>query len=126
MSTYARAGESLPARRVDPLQALSYAGIGVIVALFAYFAFSTQGFFAADNLRSILAQSAYVGVFAVATAIIMTSGTLFSLSLSTTGAVTATAFLALLPQGVWVAIVVTVLLGAAIFGVQGFLVGAFR
>jgi ribose/xylose/arabinose/galactoside ABC-type transport system permease subunit len=124
MST-ASTAHAVPERRIDPLQAGSYAAIGLIVAVFAYFAFSTDGFFAADNLRSILSQSAYVGVFALATAIIMISGNLFSLSLSTTGAVTATTFLALLPQGVWPAIIVTVLLGAAIFGLQGLLVGAF-
>ena len=71
------------------------------------------------NYRAILAQSAYVGVFTVATALIMISGNLFSLSIGITGAITASTALALLPQGPWVAILGTLALGIVVFGLQG-------
>lgn len=90
-----------------------------------YAAIDTEGFFTAANLRAILAQSAYVGVFAVATAIIMISGNLFSLSVGVTGAICASSVLALLPQGSTVAIVLTLLLAVVIFAIQGFVIGVF-
>jgi len=111
--------------RIDPVLLLAYIVMAAILAALAIFAAGTDGFFTMDNYRAILTQSAYVGIFAVATAIIMISGNLFSLSLSVTGAVTATSALALLPHGAFVAILGTILLGAAIFGAQGFLIGAF-
>src|SRR4029079_9748544 len=102
-------------RRIDPVLLLAYILMAAILAALVIFAAATDGFFTMDNYRAILTQSAYVGIFAVATAIIMISGNLFSLSLSVTGAVTATTALALLPHGAFVAIVGTIPFGVATF-----------
>lgn len=110
-------------RRPEPVQYLSYAVFAVALGLIAYGAVDTPGFLTGTNIRSILAQSAYIGVFAVATTLIMISGNLFSLSLAVTGAVTATTFLALLSHGLAVAIAGTLALGTAILLVQGLAVG---
>jgi ribose/xylose/arabinose/galactoside ABC-type transport system permease subunit len=53
----------------------------------------------------------------------MLSGSLFSISLGTTTAITAILFMALLHYGVVAAIVGTLLAGSAIFAIQGALVG---
>jgi ribose/xylose/arabinose/galactoside ABC-type transport system permease subunit len=55
--------------------------------------------------------------------VIMLSGSVFSLSLGTTAAVTAIAFLYTLRVGIVGAIVLTVLLGTAICAIQGWIVG---
>jgi ribose/xylose/arabinose/galactoside ABC-type transport system permease subunit len=86
---------------------------------------TSGAFFTWLNFRTILTSVAYVGVFSLATTLLMISGNLFSLSLGTTGAVTATSFLALLPHGVALAIAATIALGASILAVQGFVVGYF-
>jgi ribose/xylose/arabinose/galactoside ABC-type transport system permease subunit len=109
--------------RFEPVQVLSYAVFAVTLGLILYGAIDTPGFLTGTNVRSILAQSAYIGVFAVATTLIMISGNLFSLSLAVTGAVTATTFLALLPHGSAVAIVATLALGTVILLVQGLAIG---
>ncbi len=95
----------------------------MIVAAFVYLAVSTSGYLTAANLRSVLDQSAFVGVFAVATALIMISGNLFSLSIAATGAVTASEVLYLLPNGGAIAIIVTLASAVVMLGIQGLLVG---
>jgi ribose/xylose/arabinose/galactoside ABC-type transport system permease subunit len=112
-------------RDVDAVRIVTLGFIAVALAVAAFFAVDTPGFLTGTNVRSILAQSAYVGVFAVATTLIMISGNLFSLSLGITGAVTATAFLALLPHGIVIALLCTLALGTSILLVQGLLVGYF-
>jgi ribose/xylose/arabinose/galactoside ABC-type transport system permease subunit len=111
--------------RIDAVRAATYAVIGIALGVAVYLAIDTPGYFTMANLRGILAQSAYVGVFTVATALIMISGNLFSLSIGITGAITASSVLALLDNGGTVAIVLTLLLGVVIFAIQGFLVGEF-
>jgi len=123
MSTAAAAG--VERRRVDPLRAITLGLVALALAVLVYGAIDTPGFFTMANLRAILAQSAYVGVFTVATALIMISGSLFSLSIGTTGAITASAALALVSHGGATAIVVTLLLAVVIFAIQGFLIGEF-
>jgi ribose/xylose/arabinose/galactoside ABC-type transport system permease subunit len=112
-----------PGRRIDSVRLATYAIVGIALALAVYGMVDTPGFLTLDNLRAILAQSAYVGVFSVATALIMISGNLFSLSIGVTGAITASTVLALLDQGAPVAIVATLVLAVLIFAAQGFLVG---
>jgi ribose/xylose/arabinose/galactoside ABC-type transport system permease subunit len=112
-----------PRHDMDWIRATSYLIMAIAIGLALYGSLATHGFLTLANLRSVLSQSAFVGVFAVATAIIMISGNLFSLSIAATGAVTASAALALLPNGGAVAIVLTLLLGVAIFIPQGLLIG---
>lgn len=111
--------------RIDAVRALSYLVVAAALGIAVYGAIDTPGFFTLANVRAVLAQSAYVGIFAVATALIMVSGNLFSLSIGVTGAITASAALALLPQGTTVAIVGTLLLAVVLFAIQGFIVGEF-
>jgi ribose/xylose/arabinose/galactoside ABC-type transport system permease subunit len=109
--------------RLDPVRVATFAVVAAALALAVYGAVDTEGFLTMENARSILTQSAYVGVFAAATALIMMSGNLFSLSIGVTGAVTATSVLALLPNPAPLAIALTLLLGVAIFAAQGLLIG---
>lgn len=119
-----RQGIAVPRlRRLGVSEVAGYGVMLAIIAAFVYLAASTTGFLTGSNLRSILAQTAYVGVFAAATGLIMISGNLFSLSISVTGAVTASMVLWLLPHGALVAIVLSIMLGVVIFALQGLLIG---
>ena len=114
--------------RSDPLRLVVWGSWAAIATVAVYFAIDTNNktagaLFTWVSFRTILTSVAYVGVFAVATTIIMISGNLFSLSLGTTGAVTATTFLALLSRGVGIAMIGTIVLGAAIVLAQGLVVG---
>jgi ribose/xylose/arabinose/galactoside ABC-type transport system permease subunit len=107
-------------------QTLAVGAVAAIVAaVFLYGMFTTVGYLTVSNLKAILTSSAFVGIIAVGMTVIMLSGNLFSLSLGTTAAVTAMMFLYALTFGLAVAIVLTVVLGAAIVGLQGLLVGAW-
>jgi ribose/xylose/arabinose/galactoside ABC-type transport system permease subunit len=97
--------------------------LAIVVATFA--AVTTQGFLTVANLKAILFTGSFVGIAAVGTTVIMLSGNLFSLSLGTTISVGAITFLSTLRYGLAVAIVLTLLLGLAIFAVQGAVVGIF-
>ena len=105
----------------DPIRIAVWAITLVLVGVGVYFAIDTHrmtngAFFTWLNMRTILTSVAYVGVFSVATTIIMISGNLFSLSLGTTGAVTATTFLWLIPKGIVAALLATIALGVAKIG----------
>jgi len=97
---------------------LLFFGVLVVVA-----ALTTDGFLTMTNVRAILSSVAFVGMIAVATALIMISGNLFSLALGSTAAVCAMSFLALLPHGIVLAIVLTIALGVVLGVIQGLLVG---
>lgn len=112
-------------RGIDPVRLVTYIAVGILAVFVIVAAVTTDGFLTLTNLRAVLSQSAYVGVFAVATALLMISGSLFSLSIGITGAVTASFALFMIGKGAPVAILLTVLLGLAIFAIQGFIVGAF-
>lgn len=112
----------------DALRLVVWGVSGILALVALYFGVDTHqqtggAFFTWLNARTILTLVAFVGVFSVATTIIMISGNLFSLSLGVTGAVTATTFLALIPHGVVVAIAATIALGTAILAAQGLVVG---
>jgi ribose/xylose/arabinose/galactoside ABC-type transport system permease subunit len=95
----------------------------VLVGAFAVGGLSTDGFLDVDNLKAILLASAFVGTIAVGMTFITLGGSLFSLSLGTTAAVTAIAFLYLLHLGVVVAALLALLLGGVICALQGALIG---
>jgi ribose/xylose/arabinose/galactoside ABC-type transport system permease subunit len=95
------------------------------VVIVAFGATTTRGFLTVGNLKAILFTGSFIGIAAVGTAAIMLSGNLFSLSLGTSISVAAIAFLASLRFGLGAAIALTLLLGIAIFGVQGMVVGIF-
>ena len=91
----------------------------VVVAL------TTAGFWTATNIRSILLEGALVGILAAGLTPIVVSGSVLSLSLGVTAAVSATAFIYFLRLGTSVAVVLTVAVGAIACGVQGLIVGAY-
>jgi ribose/xylose/arabinose/galactoside ABC-type transport system permease subunit len=100
--------------------------VGLFVVIVIVGATSTHGFFTLTNAKSILLSSSFVGIIALGMTMIMLNGNLFSLSLSTTSAVSAAMFLYGLRWGIVPAIVITVALGAALCWPQGLLVGALR
>ena len=100
-----------------------WGSLTVFAVLIAFGAFTTDGFLTTTNVKAILSSVAFVGMIAVATSLIMISGNLFSLAVGSTAAACSMVFLALLPQGIVVAIVVTILLGAVLGVIQGALVG---
>jgi ribose transport system permease protein len=97
--------------------------VAVFVAICVWGAISTHGFTTIGNIQAILTSSAFVGVIAIGMTLIMVSGYVFSLSLGLTAAVEAMAFLYGLRFGLALDIVFVLALGAAICGVQGWVVG---
>lgn len=85
---------------------------------------TTEGFLTTDNIKAIVTSTAFVGIIAVGATVIMLGGSLFSLSLGTTTAVTSIFFLFALRSGLIFAIVTTLLLGTIIFALQGGIVGS--
>src|ERR1700743_3063407 len=100
-----------------------YVFVAVLAALIVFGAFATPGFLSISNLSAILTSTAFVGIIAVGSTLIMLSGSLFSIFLAPTTAITAILFMALLHYGVGAAIVGTLLAGTVIFAIQGALVG---
>jgi ribose transport system permease protein len=109
--------------RFSPATLAVYAFVALLAALILTGAFATPGFLSVSNLSAILTSTAFVGIIAVGSTLIMLSGSLFSISLGTTTAITAILFMFLLHGGVVAAIVGTLLTGTAIFAIQGALVG---
>jgi simple sugar transport system permease protein/ribose transport system permease protein len=110
-----------PDLRITPFAAF----LILAVAVAAFAALTTDGFLTVANLKAILFTGSFVGIAAVGTTVIMLSGNLFSLSLGTTISVGAITFLSCLRYGLAAAIVLTLLLGLAIFAAQGAVVGIF-
>jgi ribose/xylose/arabinose/galactoside ABC-type transport system permease subunit len=108
----------------NPATLAVYAFVALLAALLLYGAFTTQGFLTVNNFRAILTATAFVGIIAVGSTLIMLAGSLFSMSLGMTTAVTAILFTFALHYGVVPAIVVTLVAGTVIFAIQGALVGS--
>lgn len=124
MSTMdASAVELAPARRGSARKAV-HALLVLAAAVLVAGAVTTDGFLTVDNARAILASMGLVGIVAIGMTAIVLVGSLFSLSLGVTVAVTAMAFLFALRWGAPVAIVLSVALGALLCAVQGSIVGA--
>jgi ribose/xylose/arabinose/galactoside ABC-type transport system permease subunit len=109
--------------KFNPAALAVYAFAALLSALIVFGAVATQGFLTINNFSAILTAAAFVGIIAVGSTLIMLSGSLFSISLGTTTAVTAILFMFLLHYGVVAAIVLTLFAGTAIFAIQGALVG---
>lgn len=86
-------------------------------------AFTTDGFLTSDNVKAILTSTAFVGIIAIGGTVIMLGGSLFSLSMGTTVAVTSILFLYTLDYGIATAMIITLIAGALIFSIQGLIVG---
>ncbi|MBS1678886.1 MAG: ABC transporter permease [Actinobacteria bacterium] len=101
-------------------------GAVVVFGVLVYGAVSTQGFLSYGNFKAILASMGIIGIVAVGMSCITISGNLVSVTLGTTVVVTTMLFLAALTFGPVAAIVLTILAGAAVCALQGFLIGGFR
>ncbi len=124
-TTSGSAGSRVTSRMAqsNPATLAVYVFVALLAALIVFGAFTTQGFLSISNFSAILTATAFVGIIAVGSTLIMLSGSLFSISLGTTTAVTAILFMFLLHYGVAPAIVLTLLAGTAIFAIHGALVG---
>jgi len=101
-----------------------YAFIALVGVLVLVGAFTTQGFLTAGNFRSILTATAFVGIMAVGSTLIMLGGSLFSVSLGMTTAVTSILFMYALQFGLVPAMIITLLAGTLIFTIQGAVIGS--
>ncbi len=109
-------------RRLPGVPDLLLALAAVVLLVFL---FRTDGFFTRTSLVALLSTSAITGIIAIGMTVIALSGNVLSFALGVTASVTTLVCLATLRHGPVVAIVLSLLVGAAIFAVQGLLVGAF-
>lgn len=98
----------------------------VVFAVVVVTALSTDGFLTASNARAILASTAFTGLVASGLTLIMVNGNLFSLSLGSTLAVAAMVYMSLLGHGLAVAVAAALVAGAAITGLQGWVIATVR
>jgi ribose/xylose/arabinose/galactoside ABC-type transport system permease subunit len=121
------AGSPVTARRSrlrNPATLAMYAFVALVAVLVVVGAFTTQGFLTTGNFRSILTATAFVGIMAVGSTLIMLGGSLFSVSLGMTTAVTSILFMYALQFGLVPAVAVTLIAGTLIFTLQGAVIGS--
>jgi ribose/xylose/arabinose/galactoside ABC-type transport system permease subunit len=87
---------------------------------------ATPGFFTAVSLFSLLNTTSFIGCVAVGMSFITLSGNIMSFALSATLSTSGIVFIAALPLGVVGALILALAFGAALTGIQGFVVGYFR
>lgn len=109
-------------RRFEPTQ---YARIAIVLAL-AAFALTTPGFLTEASLRSLLSAMSFVGCVAVSMTFITISGNIMSFSLGASLAASTIVFVATLPLGTWTSFTITLLFGAALNALQGWVIGYLR
>ncbi|QEX23721.1 sugar ABC transporter permease [Hypericibacter adhaerens] len=103
------------------LQVVGILALLLIVGLAA----ATPGFFTIANFQAVLASTTFVGLVAIGMTLIMISGAFVSMSLATTGTVTAMFFVFALQFGLVPAVLMTVALGAILGLLQGLAIGAW-
>jgi len=96
-----------------------------LMALLAW-ALATPGFFSRTSLLALLTTVSFIGCVAVGMTFITLSGNIMSFSLGTTLSTGTMVFVASLGWGVWPAILLTLAYGAAVSGLQGWIIGYFR
>jgi ribose/xylose/arabinose/galactoside ABC-type transport system permease subunit len=99
--------------------------LAAILALIAVAA-TTPGFFTPVSLFSLLNTTSFIGCVAVGMTFITLSGNIMSFALGVTLSTSGIVFIAALPLGLTGAMIVAFAFGAALTGVQGFVVGYFR
>jgi ribose/xylose/arabinose/galactoside ABC-type transport system permease subunit len=98
----------------------------VTILFFAILIFATvttTGFYSVQNFKAIITAAAIVGIIAVGMTYIVISGNLFSLSVGITAAVSASTFIWALRFGLVGAVIIAVVFGAVVIGLQGLLIG---
>ena len=99
---------------------------GITIAVIIVAAFTTQGFFTLGNGQAILFSMIFVGMVAVGMTLIMISGAFVSMALATTATISAMIFMASLPLGLPVAIVLTLAVGAMTGALQGVIISGLN
>ena len=89
-------------------------------------ALATPGFFTAVSLFSLLNTTSFIGCVAIGMTFITLSGNIMSFALGVTLSTSGIVFIAALPLGLAGALIVALAFGAALTGIQGFVVGYFR
>ena len=107
----------------NPATFAVYAFMALVAVFVLVGAFTTQGFLTAGNFRSILTSTAFVGIIAVGSTLIMIGGSLFSVSLGMTAALTSILFMYSLQFGFVPAVFVALLAGTVVFMMQGAIIG---
>lgn len=97
----------------------------VIISLLA-FALTTPGFLSSLSIRSLLSTMSFVECVAVGMTFITLSGNIMSFSIGAGLSAATVIFVALLPYGLFTALVATVIFSAVINGIQGWIIGYFR
>ena len=96
-----------------------------VLALLGW-AIATPGFFSRTSLLALLTTVSFIGCVAVGMTFITLSGNIMSFSLGVTLSAATIVFVGSLPFGLLPAMVITLAFGAAISGVQGWIVGYFK
>jgi ribose/xylose/arabinose/galactoside ABC-type transport system permease subunit len=99
--------------------------LAAVVALGAVAA-TTPGFFTSVSLFSLLNTTAFIGCVAIGMTFITLSGNIMSFALSVTLSTSGIIFIAALPLGLVGALIAAFAFGAALTGIQGFVIGYFR
>lgn len=97
--------------------------LAVTIAALVIAAVTTQGFMSFANAKAILASVSVVGILGVGMTAIMISGAFVSLSLGITAAISAMIFIWTLKYGLVPAVVITLICGALMCAIQGYLIG---
>jgi ribose/xylose/arabinose/galactoside ABC-type transport system permease subunit len=107
----------------EPAAAALLASGALIIAVVVVFVLTTDGFASWGNVKAILAASSFIGIIAVGQTGVMISGNFFSMSLGVQAAASAMFFLWTLKFGLVPAILLTLLFGLLISGIQGAAIG---
>lgn len=108
----------------NPAMAALYVFMALLAVAICIGAVTTQGFLTTANFRSILTSTAFVGIIAVGSTLIMLGGSLFSVSLGLTTALTSIIFMSTLQFGFLPAVAAALIVGTLIFMMQGAVVGS--
>jgi len=98
----------------------------ILLAYVAFASVTTPGFFTLGNLQAILTSTIFVGMVAVGMTLIMISGSFVSLALGTTATAAAMLYMAALPLGLPVAIVLTLIAALLLGMIQGVAIGGWN
>ncbi len=109
-------------RRGKVLVAIRAIAVLALVAV----AVATPGFFTSVSLFSLLNTTSFIGCVAIGMTFITLSGNIMSFALGVTLSTSGIVFMAVLPLGLPAALILALAFGAALTGIQGFVVGYFR
>ena len=111
----------LPKRR-DMVMAIRVVALVILAVL----AVTTPGFLSRVSVFSLLTTTSFIGCPAVGMTFITVSGNIMSFALGATLSASAMVFLAVLPQGLTLALAAAFVFSAVLTGIQGWIIGYFR